>query len=346
MSTEKILILSAISFFVSFLATPWAKKISEKYGLVDDPGLERKIHTEPVPYGGGIAIFLGFLAALLFLNRTSPAITGFTIGSFIIIILGIFDDKLGLNALPKFIFQSLAALVVIYFGIQIDMSVILRGRLTEFSYLSVPITYLWIVGITNAINIIDGLDGLAAGVSTISAFTIAAVAFTNGQVLVAILALIVGFASLGFLPHNLNSTTKIFMGDSGSMFLGYALAVLSIMGSVKLAAAFSLFVPVMILAIPIFDMAFAIARRIINRKPIYEGDRKHLHHRLLEMGFSPLQTVIGIYAFSVIFGAMAVYSATVRPRIGYMIFLGSIFLVFIVGWAIVYFHQKKTEEIK
>lgn len=345
MSTEKILILSAIAFFVSYITTPWARGISVKFGLIDIPNEDRKIHKESVPYGGGIAIFVGFLAAFLFLNRISPAISGFAIGAFIIIILGIFDDKFGLTALPKFIFQSLAALIVIYMGVKIDMGLILSGRLADFSYLSIPLTYFWIVGITNAINIIDGLDGLAAGVATISAFTISAVAFINGQLTVAVLALIVGFASLGFLPHNFNQKTKIFMGDSGSMFLGFTLATLSIMGSVKLAAAFSLFVPIMILMIPIFDVLFAIARRVITRKPIYEGDKKHIHHRLLEMGFSSTQTVLSIYFFALVFGVMAVVSALVRPRIGYMIFLASIALVFLAGWTVVYWHQRLRKEI-
>lgn len=341
MSTIKILILAALSFFGALLATPWAREISIKYGLIDKPN-KRKIHESPIPYGGGIAIFIGFVLALLFLNRTSTALAGFTIGSFIIIILGLFDDKLDLAATPKFIFQALAALVVIYAGIQIDMSLVLRGRFEQYSYLAVPLTFFWIIGITNAINLIDGLDGLAAGVSTISAFTISVVAFQNGQTTVAVLALIVGFAALGFLPHNFNQDTRVFMGDSGSMFLGFSLAVLSIMGSVKLAAAFSLFVPVMILAIPIFDTLFAIGRRIINRRPIYEGDSKHFHHRLLEMGFTPLQTVISIYLLSIVFSAMAIYSATVPARVGYVIFLASITLVFVVGWVVVYFHHKKT----
>lgn len=342
MNTEKILIISMVAFVVSYIATPFVKKISNKLGAIDVPNY-RKIHKTPTVSGGGAAIFLGFLVAALLISKTSPEIAGFLVGSAIIVVLGIFDDILGLYAIPKFIFQSIAAAIIIYSGVKIDMSALLRGHVPGyFNFLSVPLTYLWIVGITNAINLIDGLDGLAAGVSTISAFTIAVVAFSNGQLTVATLALAIGFAALGFLPHNFRS--RIFMGDTGSMFLGFSLAVLSIMGSTKLAAAFSLFVPMMILAIPIFDTVFAILRRLIAGKPIYEGDKKHLHHRLLEMGFSSLQTVIFIYILSILFSGMAVFSSMIRPRYGYYVFAFSVAFMVIGGVILVILHQKKIKE--
>lgn len=342
MSTEKILILSAIAFGVSYFVTPFVKRFSSKIGAIDIPN-KRKIHSTPTISGGGTAIFLGFIVAFLFLNRTSPEITGFAIATTIIVILGIFDDILGLSAGPKIIFQSLAALIIISFGVQIDVGVILRGHIPEsLGILSIPLTYIWIIGITNAINLIDGLDGLAAGISTISAFTIAVVAFLNGQLTVATLALIIGFSALGFLPHNFRS--RIFMGDTGSMFLGFSLATLSIMGSVKLAAAFSLAVPILILAIPIFDTLFAIIRRIVTRKPIHEGDRKHIHHRLLDLGFSSIQTVIFLYILSIFFGGMAVYSAMIRPRYGYYVFAGCFLLVIIGGMILVIANQIKINK--
>lgn len=341
MSTEKILILSALAFLGSYLLTPWAKKFSAKIGAMDKPN-HRKIHKGIIPSGGGIAIFLGFLIAFLFLNRVSPELTGFILGAFIIVLLGIADDILGLSALPKLIVQSLAIFIVMYLGVHIDLNTVLHGRLAAFNFLSLPLTYFWFLGITNAINIIDGLDGLAAGMVTISAFTLACVAFINGQTTVAVLALTLGFSSLGFLPHNFRS--RIFMGDTGSMFLGFSLAAFSVMGSVKLAAAFALFVPAIILAIPIFDTIFAICRRIINRRPIYEGDKKHIHHRLLEMGFSPLQTVIFLYIGNVFFGGMAVYSAIVPARTGYMILASAVTLVIILGSTIVFMHQRRMKK--
>lgn len=339
MSTEKIIILSALAFGGSYFLTPWARKVSEKVGAMDLPG-KRKIHTEPTARGGGIAIFLGFFLAFLFLNRFSPEIIGFAIGTFIIVGVGVLDDLVGLSALPKFIFQSLAALIVIYSGIKIDLNMALGGKITEFDYLSMPLTFLWIVGITNAINIIDGLDGLAAGISTISAFTIGSVAFLLGRPVEGTLALMLGFASLGFLPHNFRS--RIFMGDLGSMFLGYSLATISVMGMVKISAAFSLFVPLIILAIPIFDTAFAILRRIVERKPVFEGDQKHIHHRFLDLGFSSLQTVIFMYVMSFFFGGLAVLSAMVNPKTSYMIFFFSVVIVVFGGWILVIIHQKRT----
>lgn len=341
MSTEKILILSFLAFFGAYLLTPWARKVSQKIGAMDRPN-HRKIHKGVIPSGGGIAIFLGFLIAFLFLNRFSPEITGFILGSFIIVTLGVTDDIVGLSALPKFLVQSLAIFIVMYLGVRIDLNTVLHGRLAAFSFLSLPLSYFWILGITNAINIIDGLDGLAAGIVTISSFTLASVAFLNGQITVAVMALMLGFASLGFLPHNFRS--RIFMGDTGSMFLGFSLATLSIMGSVKLAAAFALFIPAIILAIPIFDTLFAIGRRIVTRKPIYEGDRKHIHHRLLELGFSPLQTVIFLYIGSIFFGGMAVYSAIVPARIGYLILAASFLMVVLGGFIIVLLHQRKMSK--
>lgn len=341
MNLTQALILAGVAFFVSYLTTPWARKVSEKCGLIAIPN-QRKMHTKPVPYGGGIAIFLGFLASFVIIGIYTTQTTGFIIGAFLLVILGIFDDLKDMKALNKFIFQSIAAIVVINAGIVINMDLILRGHLPGLNFLAVPITFLWIIGITNAINLIDGLDGLAAGVSAISALTIAIVAFINGQHLVAALALSLAFASLGFLPHNF--LTQIFMGDTGSMFLGFSLATLSIMGAVKLAAAFSALVPVMILAIPIFDTLFAIVRRVMSKQPIYVGDKKHLHHRLLDLGLSSKQTVILIYILSAIFGGMAILSAEVRPRYGYMIFAGSLLVVFLGSILLVYIHQLITKE--
>lgn len=336
---KSITLISIISFGISFILTPWARKFSEKCGMVDVPN-RRKIHKKAIPYGGGIAIFFGFLGGLLLAGVWDQKIFGFLLGALIIVATGIYDDAKGLYALPKFLLQSLAATVAIYFGLQMDMGMLLRGHLSELSFLSIPLSFIWIVGVINAINLIDGLDGLAAGVSTISAFTLAAVSWVNGAHEVTLLSMIVGAASLGFLPHNFR--TQVFMGDAGSMLLGYCLATLAIMGSVKLAAAFSLFVPIIILVIPLFDTIFAIVRRIASKKPVFEGDKKHLHHRLLELGFSPGETVSFIYLFSILFGGLAVLSAIIRPRYGYYVFLGSLISAIIFGITLIFYHQKKT----
>ncbi|MDD3678809.1 MAG: MraY family glycosyltransferase, partial [Patescibacteria group bacterium] len=293
--------------------------------------------------GGGLAIYAGFLLGLLFFNPVlSKEIIGYLLGSFIIILLGASDDKLGLRATPKFFVQSVAAAIAIYFGVVINMDQILVGHLADYDFLSIPLTFLWLIGVTNAVNIIDGLDGLAAGVSTIAAFAISAVAFLNGEFLIGPLALIVGFSALGFLPHNFKS--RIFMGDSGSLFLGFSLASLSIMGSLKLTAAFSLLVPIMILLVPIFDTLFAILRRIIKRQSIFEGDRRHFHHRLLDLGFSSRQAVYFIYFLSIVFAGLAIYSSFVRNRDGYIAFGVSLIVLFVATSIIVFLHQKKENQ--
>lgn len=340
MNLTQAIIISISAFLVTYLLTPWARKISQKCGMVAIPN-HRKMHETPVPYGGGIAIVLGFLAAFIILGAYNQQTLGFILGAFVIVVIGIFDDLKEIRALPKFLFQSVAAIVAMQAGIRINMDLVLRGHLAGLEWLSIPLTFFWIIGITNAINLIDGLDGLAAGVSTISALTISVVAFINGQMEVAYLALALGFAAMAFIPHNFK--TQIFMGETGSSFLGYGLATLAIMGSVKLAAAFSLFVPVMILAIPIFDTLFAIVRRMLARQPIYVGDRAHLHHRLLEMGLTPTQTVLFIYAVSTVFAGLAIYSALVRPRVGFMIFGASLLIVFLGSVALIYVHQRVSK---
>lgn len=342
MSVIEIILFSLIAFLGSFVLTPIAKKISQKLNLIDIPD-KRKVHNGSVPRGGGLAIYVSFILAVLVIGNFDKEILGFLISSFIIVTLGLFDDKFGLRATHKFLVQSLAAIVAIYFGIQINMDLFLVGHLAKYSVLSLPLTFFWIVGVTNAINIIDGLDGLAAGVSTIAAFAVATVAFLSGSETVGLLALVLGFSALGFLPHNFKS--RIFMGDSGSLFLGFSLATLSIIGSLKLAAAFSLIVPFTILLIPIFDTLFAIIRRIIRRKSIFEGDKRHFHHRLLDLGFSPLQAVMFIYLFSIIFSGLAIYSSQVRNRTGYVVFAASLSLIFVLTSIVVYLHQKKTNNV-
>lgn len=339
---EKLLLYTAVALGASLILTPIIRKLSLKYGMVDHPN-ERKIHKVAVPYGGGIAIFLAFLAVFLLVGDFQLSHLGLLLGALIVLITGIMDDKRGLRAPVKLSLQCLAAITAISFGLRFDMSMILRGNLEQFQYLAVPLTFAWIVGIINAINLIDGLDGLAGGVSMIAAFTLAIVSWANGNPGVAYLSLALGAAALGFLPYNLKS--KIFMGDAGSMFLGYSLATLSIMGSVKLATAFSVLVPITILLIPIFDTLFAISRRLLHHKPIFSGDRQHFHHRLLDLGLSSLQAVSVIYAFSLVLSVLAIYSSQVRVRTGYILFGISLLILLSFTSVVVYLHQRKTNHI-
>ncbi|MFA4967203.1 MAG: MraY family glycosyltransferase [Candidatus Margulisiibacteriota bacterium] len=291
-----------IAFFITIIATPIIKKYAENIGAVDRPN-ERKIHTTAIPRLGGIAIYLGFALALIFAAITANIIgrgmewrhlLGISLGGSMIFVLGVFDDLMGLKPAVKFVWQIIAASVVVYFGISINfISNPLNGLLT-LGVLGIPLTLLWIVGMTNAINLIDGLDGLAAGVTAISAGTLFVVALRTHQISAAIVMLALCGAALGFLRYNF-FPAKIFLGDSGSYFLGFMLAAASIMGVFKTTLVVALIIPVMILGVPIFDTMFAIGRRLGERKSLFAADNKHIHHMLLRAGFTQREAVLSIY---------------------------------------------------
>jgi UDP-GlcNAc:undecaprenyl-phosphate GlcNAc-1-phosphate transferase len=308
MITAKLFILPIIAAAITALLTPIVRNFSAKVGAVAVPNA-RKIHKNIVPSSGGLAIFSGFLVAALFFNRTSPEIIGFLIGGTVITGIGLLDDIFDLPPVTKFFGQILAALIVIYSGVSIEfVANPTGGGLVNLGFLSLPFTFLWIIGITNAINFIDGLDGLAAGVAGISATTLAVVALLTGRYDTMVLAATLAAAAFAFIPFNFSEKKKIFMGDSGSNFLGYSLAVISILGMVKVAAVFSMLIPILILAIPIFDTAFAIIRRLLSGKSPFEPDSLHLHHRIMNKGYTQKQTTYIIYGVNIILGVVAVLS--------------------------------------
>ncbi len=215
-------------------------------------------------------------------------------------IVGIIDDMKDIPAKVKLCGQILAACIVVAFGVRVDfMTNIFHGDIFSLSIFSIPVTIIWIVAIINAVNLIDGLDGLAAGISIIAAATMAISGYASGQLLMASMAMILIGATLGFLRYNFHPA-KIFMGDTGSMFLGYNLAVFAVLGVTKSFTALSLVTPILVLAIPILDTLFAIIRRKMNHKPIFKPDKHHLHHCLLNYGFSHRDTVLIIYAVSAV----------------------------------------------
>lgn len=314
--TPKIIVLPLLAALITYFCMPIVRKLSLKAGAVAVPG-GRRLHKNVVPLSGGVAIFLGFVAAILFFNNDSPLILGFLIGCTIITGMGLLDDMFELPPVVKFFGQILAALVVMIAGLQIQFIGNLgsgNDGLYYLGFLSLPITFLWIIGIINAINFIDGIDGLAGGVSGIAAWTLAIVSLISNRYDVAVLCFTLGAAAFAFLPYNFsdNPNKKIFMGDAGSGLLGYSLAVLSIMGAVKVAAAFSMLVPIMILAIPIFDTCFAVIRRLIAGKSPFSADRLHLHHRIMDKGLSNKQTVGIIYGATIIFGIVAICSMRIN----------------------------------
>jgi UDP-GlcNAc:undecaprenyl-phosphate GlcNAc-1-phosphate transferase len=237
---------------------------------------------------------------------------GMLIGVFIIIGIGIVDDIKQLGPKIKLLFQILAAASVVWISgdkISIITNPFSTSGISILSdFIAYPLTILWIVGITNAINFIDGLDGLAAGVSSISYLSLMFIAILQGEEQTAMIIAILAGSTLGFLPYNFNPA-KIFMGDTGATFLGFTLGVISVQGMMKTYAAISIVIPILVLGLPLFDTAFAILRRIINRKSIMAPDRGHLHHRLIDMGFSQRQSVVTMYAVSGALGLAAIVLA-------------------------------------
>lgn len=317
METNSLFLFCAfiVSFVFSFTTTPIVKKLAFKIGAVDVPKDNRRMHKEPIARLGGLAIIFGFLVAILCFN------TGFNrqmistlVGAAIIVVMGVVDDCKNLDAKIKFVIQIIAALIVIYGG---DIKIKVFTNPNIFSdnlywvlpeWISVVGTMLWIVFITNAVNFIDGLDGLAAGVSAIMSVSLVFISVRLGEFSIALFGIALMGGCFGFLPFNFNPA-KIFMGDTGSTFLGFMLASLSIQGMFKSYAVISFAVPLLILGLPLFDALFAMLRRIMTGKSPMTADRGHLHHRLIDMGFSQKQTVFILYAISGVLGITAVLLA-------------------------------------
>lgn len=298
---------------VSFILSPLVKSFAYKIGAIDVPKDNRRMHKKPVPRLGGLAIFLGFIFSLLLFVPIDFHLQGILLGSVIIVVLGVVDDRAALRAWFKFIIQILAALVAISHGVMINVlsnpNILSHNPYWSLGWLSIPITLLWIVGITNSVNLIDGLDGLANGVSTISALTMLVIALlvSEGQTAL-IMASLVG-ACVGFMPYNKNPA-QMFMGDTGSTFLGYILATVSIQGLFKYYAVISFAVPFLILGLPMFDTLFAIIRRLMHGQNPMSPDRGHIHHRLIDMGLNQKQAVAALYVVSSILGLSAVVLTT------------------------------------
>ena len=292
-----------ICFFSAILLTPLVKKLAFIIGATDKPN-QRKVHSRIMPRLGGLAIFISFIIGVLFIQPADEYHLPIVIGSIIIILTGILDDVKEISPKLKLAGQiAAAAVVVIYGDLKVEFINLPFGGIIDFGYLSIPFTMIWIIGITNAINLIDGLDGLAGGVSSIALISIAGMSFVMGNGYVTVMALIVAASTIGFLFYNFHPA-KIFMGDTGALFLGYIIGVLSLLGY-KNVTFISLIIPVIILGVPISDTFFAIIRRLVNKQPLSAPDKSHLHHCLLRSGFSHRQTVLLIYAMAAVFGLAA-----------------------------------------
>ncbi len=304
-----ILIALVVAMAVSFVTTPIVKAFAHKVNAVDVPKDDRRVHDHPIPRLGGLAILLGFLLSVFLFVDITTQVRGILLGAIIISIVGAIDDIIPLKAWIKLIVQVAVAVIAVLHGVIVEIisNPAIMGQ-TEYFFLgilSVPITIVWIVGITNSVNLIDGLDGLACGVSAISSLTMLIVAISVSETNVAIMLAALAGGCLGFIPYNLNPA-KIFMGDTGALLLGYLLATVSVIGFFKFYAIISFLVPVLALALPLFDTSFAIFRRLIKGQSPMAPDRGHFHHRLLDMGLSQKQAVALLYAISALLGLAAV----------------------------------------
>lgn len=309
MDIKDLIFCFTIAFAISLAATPFVITLAHKIGAVDVPDSQRRVHKKPIPRLGGLAIFYGFLVALLCFAKIDEQLRGILIGALIIVGIGIIDDVKQLRALIKLAAQLLAAVIVVFHNVRIT-AISVPGFISETGVLhlgifSIPITIAWIVVVTNAVNLIDGLDGLAVGISSIASFSLFFIAILGGEQNVAIISAALAGGCLGFLPYNFNPA-KIFMGDTGSQFLGFMLSAICIQGLFKGYVIISFIIPLLILGLPLFDTIFAILRRAWNHKPIMGADRGHLHHRLLDSGFSQKQTVAILYIIASILGISAV----------------------------------------
>ncbi|GIO67561.1 undecaprenyl-phosphate alpha-N-acetylglucosaminyl 1-phosphate transferase [Paenibacillus cookii] len=304
---------------LALLLTPLVKKLAIKIGAVDVPNA-RKVHTKIMPRLGGLAIFLAFMLSMFavlpfvadqFSARDANFIKAFLLGGSLIVLTGALDDRFELSAKVKLLGQIIAACIVVFgFGITVDfVNIPFNDSYSSLeSWIAIPLTIFWIVGVTNAINLIDGLDGLAAGVSGIAIGTILVMSLLMGNLTVALLCLLLLGAIIGFLFFNFHPA-QIFMGDTGSLFLGFCLAMLSMLGFKQIAIV-SFITPLIIIGVPLSDTFFAIVRRWIQKKPIFAPDKGHLHHCLREIGFSHRQSVLIVYGIAAFFGVLAVIQSS------------------------------------
>jgi len=327
----------ASAFAISIVMTPVAKTLSMKVGAIDYPK-DRGMHKKPMPRMGGVAIVCGFIITVLmispFVNEIEPKkLIGLLLGAIIIAVLGAFDDVKNLSAKFKLVVQIIAALIVIFSGIRIEF--VIWPFTATFKALSAPFTLVWIIGVTNAVNLIDGLDGLAAGVSSIAALSIMVLCILTGSETAVVLMAALAGACIGFLPRNFNPA-EIFMGDTGATFIGFVLSVTSILGLFKGYTILALVVSVFCLGLPIFDTLFAMGRRIVQHKPIMQADRGHLHHRLIDRGYSQKQAVVTLYILSIACGLLAIAISVRDIRV----FLIVVLTVAVLSLVIYYFNHR------
>ena len=342
---HNVFLIVLVTFVTSVLLVPFVMKAAKHVNAMDIPN-QRSAHSKPMPRMGGLAIFGAFLLGYMLFARTSLQMLSILIGGFIIVLIGVFDDIKPVPAKIKFILQIIAACVVVFYGDIVLNDISMLGLNMSFpAPINYIVTILFIVSITNAINLIDGLDGLASGVSCIYFATIAIIAFilNKKQGLDTVLSLIMLGSTMGFLVHNFNPA-KIFMGDTGSLFLGFTISVIALLGF-KATTLTSLVIPICILAIPIFDTALAILRRLLKGEGIMSPDKEHFHHQLLKMKFGVRETVLIIYAINILFAAVSIFFVLGDKKIAMAIYIVlMLMLLFLVLKTDILFNHHKDDK--
>ncbi len=304
-----------IAFAIVVLLTPAVGGMARLLGVVDRPA-ERRLNKRPIPRLGGLAIFLGILVPSLAFLALDGEMRGIVLGAAVACVVGAVDDFRGLDPLPKLAGQVAAASIPLAFGVWIDHFTFPFIGVVDLSpWVGMPLTVVWIVAVMNMVNFLDGMDGLAAGVCAISGLTFAILALSLGKVDAAILSAVVAGACIGFLRHNF-FPARIFMGDSGALVLGFTLATVSISGLLKTASTVVLFLPLLVLAVPIIDTSFVVAKRVKYGRPISSPDRSHLHHRFMNIGFSQRRAAVTMWAWTACLGAAALATRFIPFREG------------------------------
>jgi len=335
--------LFSIATIASLITTPVIRRLCERYKLLDVPLDGRRIHRRAVPRLGGVALYLSCLAALstlLFVdNLLTQTLSGFKsefltllIPATLVLLLGAYDDLRGTNATVKFLGLGLIATLFYAMGGRIDaLSIPLAGSVHLPAILSFIVTVVWLVGIANAFNLIDGLDGLASGAALFSSLVILGVSASGDRALTIVVALVLCGALAGFLRYNFNPAS-IFLGDSGSLFTGFLLAALSVLGTQKATTAVAVVVPILAFGFPVVDTAMTMGRRLLSRKPVFQGDNEHIHHMLLARGWSQRRAALVLYGVCALFGLVAlIFPATGSKLTGFMIFVISVAVIIAVG---------------
>lgn len=343
---HNILFIAIASFLTSLVLVPICKKVSIHVNALDYPNA-RKVHKVPMPRLGGLAIYFSFLICYMLFGTVTNQMLSIVIASFVIIVFGIVDDINPLRARFKLVGQIIASCIIVFYGNIILKDAYIFNYYINFGNLAPYITIFFIVSCINAINLIDGLDGLASGISTIYFLTVAVIAVLTNRLggLDIVLSIIMSGAALGFLVYNF-PPAKIFMGDTGSQFLGFMIAIIALLGFKNITFN-SLVVPIVILAIPIFDTLFAILRRSLKGEPIGTPDKEHFHHQLLKMKFSTRTSVLIIYAIDITFAITSILITIGNNRLASYFYIAlTILLIIVVAKTDILFEHKKKSDKK